>query len=187
MPLCRSSLRFRRPGVVSQRRTSACTCAHDFVRGAFLVPMHTVRLPTRRFCGPYRLNHGAVTNRDALHEPMQARCLPYSPYSAAASARDRSKHAGQGRGDHHCTGDLPLPRSRGTLTKPWSIERAPSNVLENTRSTTVIHKVTMLHRNSAKRPAAAGGGKISLVNGPDSAGSPVLSRKLTDWRTRTRP
>jgi hypothetical protein len=49
------------------------------------------------------------------------------------------------------------PRSRATLTKPSSIERAPSNVLENTRNTTTIHEVTMLRRNSAKRLAAAAG------------------------------
>src|SRR3954462_7871317 len=33
------------------------------------------------------------------------------------------------------------PSSRATLTKPSSIERAPSNVLKNTRNTT-IHDVT---------------------------------------------
>ena len=60
-------------------------CAR-FRQRRLLVPMQIVRLPTKRFCGPYRLNHGAVTNRDPLHEPMLARCLPYSimrclPYS----------------------------------------------------------------------------------------------------------
>src|SRR5713226_2000315 len=34
------------------------------------------------------------------------------------------------------------PSSRATLTKPSSIERAPSNVLKNTRNTTTIHDVT---------------------------------------------
>ena len=156
-------------------------CAR-FRQRRLLVPMQIVRLPTKRFCGPYRLNHGAVTNRDPLHEPMFARCLPLLHHIVLLS-----KPARYGRGYRHCTGDLPLPRSRATLTKPWSIERAPSNVLENTRNTTVIHEVTMSHRNSAKRLAAAAGGKISLVNGPDSAGTPLLSRKLTDRRTRTGP
>src|SRR5260370_23806777 len=35
------------------------------------------------------------------------------------------------------------PSSRATLTKPSSIERAPSNVLKNTRNTTTIHDVTI--------------------------------------------
>src|SRR6267154_6130082 len=34
------------------------------------------------------------------------------------------------------------PSSRATLTKPSSIERAPSKVLKNTRNTTTIHDVT---------------------------------------------
>ena len=34
------------------------------------------------------------------------------------------------------------PSNRATLTKPSSIERAPSNVLKNTRNTTTIHEVT---------------------------------------------
>src|SRR6202011_2909431 len=34
------------------------------------------------------------------------------------------------------------PSSRATLTKPSSIERAPSNVLKKTRNTTTIHDVT---------------------------------------------
>src|ERR1019366_6487599 len=56
----------------------------------------------------------------------------------------RGKHPGHRRGNYDRAGDLPLlaPSSRATLTKPSSIERAPSNVLKNTRNTTTIHEVT---------------------------------------------
>jgi hypothetical protein len=48
------------------------------------------------------------------------------------------------------------PSSRATLTKPSSIERAPSNVLKNTRNTTTIQDVTIFEV-SARPPVGTDG------------------------------
>jgi hypothetical protein len=56
-----------------------------------------------------------------------------------------AKDPRHGRGVHHRPGILPFtgPQQTCGIDKPSSIERAPSNVLKNTRNTTTIHDVTI--------------------------------------------
>jgi hypothetical protein len=108
--------------------------------------------------------------------PCMSQCrrgaCPTPPYCAAASARDRSKHARHGRGDNHCTGDVPFatqPRDVdkilvGSSARPRTCWRTPGIRPRITRS-----RCCAGIRQSVLPPPTAAKGKISLINGPDSA------------------
>src|SRR5271156_6599980 len=54
------------------------------------------------------------------------------------------------------------PKSRATLTKPSSIDRAPSNVLKNTKNTTTIHDVTIFEASPIPNASTMIGASANL-------------------------